>query len=725
MDEPPTVVITAPTVATVPSSNLPTVLQGAVSDLEDDARDLTIRWLSDGALIADQPSDAAGLLDDEAASLSPGPHTITLEATDSAGGVGVATVDVVVNAPPDAPTVVLGPPIPVTLDDLVATITVDAQDPEQDAISYAYSWIVNGVTDPSLVLPTLDHSMTAHFQVWSVEVRAFDGWTYGPPGTATVTIDNTPPQGGSATVSPVLGTLSGAFSLTTTGWSDADNDPEGYLYQWVVAGNPVPGATSATFVPGASGTVGDALHCELTPWDGTDTGVMFLSGPAFINAPATVGSVAIGPTTAYETTTLTATVTGVSDPEGATTTVLYQWYRNPGAPVAIPGANGPTLGGADFDHFDDISLGVSVDDGTEVGPETVSNVVPILNTPPSTSAPSISPSLLYTETVATCVPGPLVDPDPDTVTWTYSWTVAGTVVPGQTSATLDGAFWFDRGQAVACAVAPWDGFDAGSTETRNPRVVLNTGPTAPVVEITPQTPGDDNPLSCGTATPSFDADGDTVSYARSWALGTGSTPYTSQTLLASVTSLNDVWTCALSPWDGFVAGPTGSDSVTIQPTLAFDPGPAGNTYSQQAQTRGMWFVAPANFAITSLYVPDDTNAGDVQNVQVLLLPPGFGAGSSTAAATTLLYEVHQTAGAEIVTNIPVLAGDIIGILGARGTSTMNSMYSPGPAPVGALLDSTAIPLQRLEYQDNLWSVAAGSVHDAGGPIGRVEFDYIP
>jgi hypothetical protein len=102
-----------------------------------------------------------------------------------------------------------------------------------------------------------------------------------------------------------------------------------------------------------------------------------------------------------------------------------------------------------------------------------------------------------------------------------------------------------------------------------------------------------------------------------------------------------------------------------------------------------------------------------------------GTGSSTSAGTTLLYERQQPANTVITTNIPVLAGEKIGFLGARGTSTMNSMYSPGNAPVASTLDGAAIQLFRLEYEDNLWNTAAGTLIDATGPIGRVEVEYIP
>jgi hypothetical protein len=725
VDRPPTAAITVPTTSTELSDNLTVILGGTVSDLEDAPEALTIRWLSDGVEIASLPADSTGLLGDEASPLSRGVHLITLEVTDSAGGVVTDTVSVDVNGEPDAPVVELSPSVPTTLDDLVSSITVEATDPDGDQLTYDYTWLIDNVEDPNLTEATVHHTETATPQVWIVEVRANDGQTLGPPGTATVWIDNTPPIGGAATVSPGLGTTATTYSLTTTGWFDADGQPEDYLYQWQVDSVAVTGATGATFVPGAAAVPGDRIDCLLTPWDGTDIGIPFQSSASFINFAASAGGVTIGPGTAYETTTLTSTVTGVSDPEGETTTVLYQWYLSPG-PVPIPGAAGPSLTGADFNHFDSVQLGVSVDDGTEVGPEILSNVVPILNTLPTTTQPTIQPSILYTDTQAICVPQPIVDPDADTLTETYSWTVNTVPVTGQTTAVLDGTQFFDKTHTVRCIVIPYDQIAQGSPETSLGKIVQNTIPSAPVVEITPGVPGVADPLSCATSTPSLDADPtDTISYQRTWTLNGGSTAYTAQTLLPSVTSLNQTWTCTMIPYDGQATGPSGSDTVTLLPSQILDPGVAGNTYSQQTQTRGMWFTAPANFTITGLFVPDDTNGTEFQNVQVVLLPASFGTGSSTSAGTTLLYERQQPANTVITTNIPVLAGEKIGFLGARGTSTMNSMYSPGNAPVASTLDGAAIQLFRLEYEDNLWNTAAGTLIDATGPIGRVEVEYIP
>ena len=752
VDEPPVAEITAPTATTPASSNLALVLGGLATDREDANEDLTVEWFSDReGLVADKAAEPSGVLDDEVLpdTLVGGAHLITLEVTDSIGSTATDSVTILVNGAPNAPVAALGPPGPTTLDTLTASVATPANDPENDPLTYAYSWTIDGVPAPAYDgLQSIPDTATSKAETWQVLIRAFDGQTYGPPGTADVIIDNTPPVGGSATASPTLGTTATTFSLTTTGWQDVDGDPEGYLYQWVVSGAAVAGATSATFVPGTSAVAGDPLHCELTPWDGADIGPMFLSAPAFINVPAAPTAVTVTPTPGYEDTPLQAAYTGGVDPEGASTTVAYQWYRDNATipPTAIAGATTAALTGADFDHFDDVWVGVTIDDGTEVGPEVLSNVVPILNTVPAATAPAVVPAILYTETQATCATGVITDPDPDAVTWEYEWLVqpvgviGGTVVA--TTAGLDGgaiqtgtATFFDRGDSVWCRARPHDGWDYGAWQESTHLTVANSPPLAPVVDITPDVPGVLNDLTCLATTPAIDPDGDPVSTARFWTRNGQSVLQTGQTIDESLTFVNDLWTCSMNGHDGFDPGPSGTDSVTVQPALTLGPGAAGSTYSQDTETRGMWFEAPANMTITTLWIPADSNAGDFQNVEVLVFPSTWGAGSSTTTPISLFYAALQPAADVMVVNIPVLAGEKIGVLGGRGNTPMHSMYSqdstvPGVTPVVVPYGSATVQVWRLEYDANLALNPLGApgpvaVEDAAGPIGRVEIEYIP
>ena len=111
-----------------------------------------------------------------------------------------------------------------------------------------------------------------------------------------------------------------------------------------------------------------------------------------------------------------------------------------------------------------------------------------------------------------------------------------------------------------------------------------------------------------------------------------------------------------------------------------DMGPAGTPYSRSDRSRGYYFTAPVDFTITGLRVPEYTSA-QTQNIQVVRFdgaqtPPELSSSSSsTTAHNTLFYTASGASGNDFITvNIPVVAGEVIGILGTRGTSTMHNMY---------------------------------------------------
>jgi hypothetical protein len=84
-----------------------------------------------------------------------------------------------------------------------------------------------------------------------------------------VVVRNRAPSFSSAVLS--TNSDSSAYLVAASGWSDADNDAEQYLYQWLLDGSPIAGATRAALaqneIPGA-GTV----TCNVTAYDGISTG---------------------------------------------------------------------------------------------------------------------------------------------------------------------------------------------------------------------------------------------------------------------------------------------------------------------------------------------------------------------------------------------------------------------------------------------------------------------
>lgn len=135
------------------------------------------------------------------------------------------------------------------------------------------------------------------------------------------------------------------------------------------------------------------------------------------------------------------------------------------------------------------------------------------------------------------------------------------------------------------------------------------------------------------------------------------------------------------------------------------------TYSDATRTRGYWFTAPTDFVITGLQVPDEIGHG-TQHVELVrfdagVVPPAYS--STTNAFTSLFRRTSVSSGDIIDVNVSVQAGDVIGVLGATGTTSMmhNSYSSAGPHTTTILGLST--PIKRMGMQFNLAANPAQSL----------------
>jgi len=92
----------------------------------------------------------------------------------------------------------------------------------------------------------------------------------------------------------------------------------------------------------------------------------------------------------------------------------------------------------------------------------------------------------------------------------------------------------------------------------------NSPPTAPVVDVTPNTPFTSDNLVCSITTPSTDLDGDNVTYSYAWSKNDLIQPdLTTDTVDSFNTSKEEVWKCVVTPNDGTIDGPAAEDQVTI------------------------------------------------------------------------------------------------------------------------------------------------------------------
>ncbi len=329
VNEAPTALITQPQVGDDFIEEDSITFVGTATD-DRDVTGLTVEWFSsrDGLINSSAPI-SSGLMTFSLDTLSPGEHTVTVLITDEEGLTGEDAVvfDVIPkDLPPNAPTIEITPASPLSTEDLNCLITVGSADPDGLPITYSYTWFRNGVQSliASAVLPA---SETAAGDEWTCQVIANDGTLDSDPGEDTVTIENQLPTVDDAILGPAPAFETSTLTCSGLNWQDADGDPEGYQYTWVVEGSVVSGVTTATL----DGTWFDrdqTVQCELTPDDGNGLGTPVLSNIiTIVNSAPTPPTVSISPATQADTDddiTCTVDVDSV-DPDGDSFVYVVTW----------------------------------------------------------------------------------------------------------------------------------------------------------------------------------------------------------------------------------------------------------------------------------------------------------------------------------------------------------------------------------------------------------------
>ena len=460
------------TVGTPPEVTLETPLPGEVvnegeglsfsaivSDREDVAGDLTVRWESDrDGILHEAAPDSTGVSQFIARDLAAGDHVLTVTVTDSTGLTATTLGTFAVNGIPGAPGISLTPTTPFTDDDLVVRIDTPAVDPEGDPLTYTYAWLRDGVVSAASTSATLPASATTDGEIWAVEVSASDGLATGPLARASVTIANSVPTLASASITPDPARRNDTLTCTASGYRDADGDPDLSTYAWTVNGTAA--GTGATLT--GPFLVGALVACTVTPNDGKDTGTPVTDSVTIENSLPVVSSVTLTPGTVYTNDTLTANAVS-SDPDGDSVSLRYRWFADG---VEIVGATGSSLSGAlagSFDRDDVVTVEVTPNDGVSDGASVVSAGVTVRNTAPTAPTIAITPAAPEAGDDLTCsVVTPATDVDGDTISYTFAWDQDGAsyagATSGGTSSTVAGA---DVGgsETWTCEVTAGDGTD--------------------------------------------------------------------------------------------------------------------------------------------------------------------------------------------------------------------------------------------------------------------------
>ncbi len=551
------IVNTLPTVTVSFNPEVPATgddLVAVATGLDDDGDAVTLNyeWMLDGGhdgTVTDTiPADRTEHGQRWAVTVTP----VDIEGT----GLPVTAEVEIANSAPEVLSVTLAPAAPYVTDDVVAV--VEGYDADADAITYTYTFFVDGTEAQSGDSDTLLAGSFAKHQRVSVEVVPNDGFDDGEAFvSADAEVANSLPRAIRATIDPSTAYEISTLTCLPAGFSDADGDVESWTYAWSVNGTEV--GTTAT-LDGASFNKGDAVTCAATPFDGEASGTAVTSALTVSNTAPVLASVTLSTYAPTENDTITVSLGAASDDDGDSITYSYDWYVN-GSMVSTSSSLLPNR----FKKADSIYVVVTPWDGADLGTPISSSTATGANTAPSVTTVTLTPTTVYTNDTLTAAVS-ATDLDGDTLSYTYDWYVDGVPRGSASSATLSGATYFDKGQDIYVVVTPNDGSVDGTTVTSSTVTVSNTAPTAPVVEVTPADAVEGDDLTCTVTTAASDADGDSMTYAFAWDVDGVDYASAADSAYSSVVDGADVgdgekWTCEVTASDG-TGSTSASESVT-------------------------------------------------------------------------------------------------------------------------------------------------------------------
>lgn len=358
------------------------------SDTDGDPQQILYHWYRDG-LVDPSVSSAVYPASQTARGQEIWVECVPYDGFDHGPPVQSNTVEVV-NTEPSAPLVVINPNAPLTDDSLVAIISAGSSDDDGDTVTYNYEWRRNSVPFAAAGA-VVSAGTTVRGEVWQVDVTPDDGYGQGPVGTAFVTIGNARPTLLEVRLDPVLPITIDDLLASPIGFTDPENDPAVFRYEWYVDGIPISGQSTGIFAESLTER-GDTVYVVVTPGDGADWGPPVTSNTVLvINAAPSEPTIDVSPYPAGEPDDLECVFLALStDADEDPITYDVVWFSTDG--------DGP-IGGVSL-PFANTSLGqgwwceVTPNDGLEDGPTAVSatRFIEDLEAPP---APTIEPIYEY------------------------------------------------------------------------------------------------------------------------------------------------------------------------------------------------------------------------------------------------------------------------------------------------------------------------------------------
>ena len=287
---------------------------------------------------------------------------------DSSGDTATDTSSITLqNRAPSAPTVQITPSNAYADSELTCSISGGGDD-DNDAVTYAYSWSVNGT--PIATTETLNSGFISGDSV-ECSVTPNDGLTDGAAGSASVGISNTAPVVSSVTLTPNPAYTTNTLTASATA-SDFDNDALTLSYTWTVGSTQVQSGTSET-LDASFFSKGETVSVSVVAADGSTTSTAQIENIVIANTPPTQPSISLSPTVPEELVdNLICELTGASaDDDSDTITYTFEWTVD-GTPYTSASSTSTisTVSASETSGDEEWTCTITPNDGEEDGSST-------------------------------------------------------------------------------------------------------------------------------------------------------------------------------------------------------------------------------------------------------------------------------------------------------------------------------------------------------------------
>ena len=313
---------------------------------------------------------------------------------------------------------------------------------------------------------------------------------------------------------------------------------------------PVTNGTQTQSILDSSNTAKtEQWNCTVIPYDGTSYGNQNSSRVVIQNSPPTAPNISLTPTSPYTNNDLNIVFNQVSqDNDSDSITYTYKWYKDN---VLQPGLTTSTVSNGLTSKNEVWKVNVTPNDGTENGESTLKNVT-ILNSKPSITSASISPTNAYETTTLTASASGWSDLDGESANYIYQWFNQNGQIPNATLQTLTGAY-FNKTNQIYLNVTPYDSDEYGNSELTNTVTIQNSPPTITQLELATNPPFNttDDDLQATFIVTDTDNDSITQNETKWFKDNTEQTSYINQTTIdSSNTNADEEWVFSVRSYDG-------------------------------------------------------------------------------------------------------------------------------------------------------------------------------